>query len=551
MLLTISVVCTANNLGDLKTRRGILPFGQGLTQWLIVVPLLGASLLFAAVLWGNAGDPVLKGATYSKLLLKTWQRWLVPGILFLILAFWLGLTSITQSVSKKFGIAGLTTILSVGAVYAALCSILLLFVGWRATPGVRANWYACTFGPFLVIVAFTLTIVLVLGLLSRASNEDIREWWSRLGAWLGIYAGVWLLLALAGVFLPLWMAELVEFAGTTWNATGVLGWIATTVAGLLAGKSASTGNNGHKSAAQIAQEWIARLAPVVFIAGLVAGLTSAVHAILLYAFGAWPAAGQYANLYWLQFETISGWAVVGCMAGVALLAFLYSLRLDINIFSLSNFYRNRLVRCYLGATRDDRKAQAFTGFDDADDLALSALVYDHNSPTPYTGPLPIVNCALNLGGSSDLELHTRHSASFTLTPLHAGSSRSLVGYVPLLVDGSPHYCGVENAPTLGQAIAVSGAAASPNMGYHTSPLVAFLLTVFNVRLGWWFPHPSRQRTVKRGSPGFSIEPLVQELFGSAGEKAAFLNLSDGGHFDNLGLYELVRRRLPGDHCCRR
>ena len=35
---------------------------------------------------------------------------------------------------------------------------------------------------------------------------------------------------------------------------------------------------------------------------------------------------------------------------------------------------------------------------------------------------------------------------------------------------------------------------------------------------------------------------MQELFGSAREKAAFLNLSDGGHFDNLGLYELVRRR---------
>jgi hypothetical protein len=35
---------------------------------------------------------------------------------------------------------------------------------------------------------------------------------------------------------------------------------------------------------------------------------------------------------------------------------------------------------------------------------------------------------------------------------------------------------------------------------------------------------------------------VQELFGAAGENAGFLNLSDGGHFDNLGIYELVRRR---------
>jgi hypothetical protein len=304
---------------------------------------------------------------------------------FLLLALWLSLASIDKLTGVRFGSAGLTAIISVGAVYAALCGVLLLLVGWRAAPGARASWYAFTFGPFLVLAAFTLTIVLLLGLLSRASNEDIREWWSRLGAWLGIYAGVWLLLALAGVFLPLWMAELVTFAGTKWNATGVLGWIATTVGGLLAGKSPSTGNTDPKSTSQIAQEWVARLAPLVFIAGLVAGLASAVHAVLLYAFGTWPEAGQYVNLYWPQFDTIRARPVAACLVGVAVIAFLYSRRLDINIFSLNSFYRNRLVRCYLGATRDDRKAQAFTGFDDADDLVLSDLVYDRHSPTPYTG----------------------------------------------------------------------------------------------------------------------------------------------------------------------
>lgn len=125
------------------------------------------------------------------------------------------------------------------------------------------------------------------------------------------------------------------------------------------------------------------MAPLVFIAGLVAGLASAVHAILLYAFGTWPEVGHYATRYWQQFDTIPGWAVVLCLAGVALAAFLYALRLDINIFSLNSFYRNRLARCYLGATRDDRDVQAFTGFDEADDLALSAIVHDRTSPTPY------------------------------------------------------------------------------------------------------------------------------------------------------------------------
>ena len=113
-----------------------------------------------------------------------------------------------------------------------------------------------------------------------------------------------------------------------------------------------------------------------------------------------------------------------------------------------------------------------------------------------------MNCTLNLGGSSDLALHTRHGAAFTMTPLACGShyfSREQtgeaqeIGYVPTAEYGGPI--------TLGQAIAVSGAAASPNSGYHTSPVVAFLLTLFNVRLGWWFANPRARRPARprRGS----------------------------------------------------
>src|SRR6185436_658526 len=109
----------------------------------------------------------------------------------------------------------------------------------------------------------------------------------------------------------------------------------------------------------------------------------------------------------------------GCVGALLLMAW----RVDINEFSLNAFYRNRLVRCYLGATRFtfdgrcERKPQNFTGFDDDDDIALTDLL----TRQPPSGPLHIVNCALNLGGSSDLALHTRHSAAFTLTPLSCGS----------------------------------------------------------------------------------------------------------------------------------
>jgi len=45
--------------------------------------------------------------------------------------------------------------------------------------------------------------------------------------------------------------------------------------------------------------------------------------------------------------------------------------------------------------------------------------------------------------------------------------------------------------SLGSAITISGAAASPNMGYHSSPFVTFILTLLNVRLGAWLGNPGQ------------------------------------------------------------
>jgi hypothetical protein len=79
------------------------------------------------------------------------------------------------------------------------------------------------------------------------------------------------------------------------------------------------------------------------------------------------------------------------------------------------------------------------------------------------------------------------------------------------------------------------------MGYNTSPLASFLLTLFNVRLGWWFPNPGK-RWWNRQTLGFGGKLLFSELFGLAGEDSKVVNVSDGGHFENLAIYELIRRR---------
>jgi hypothetical protein len=104
------------------------------------------------------------------------------------------------------------------------------------------------------------------------------------------------------------------------------------------------------------------------------------------------------------------------------------------------------------------------------------------------------------------------------------------------------YAGQPLPVTLAMAMAISGAAASPNMGYHSAPAPMFLMTVFNVRLGWWIGNPRHPHGWRLSSPTHVLWHLIKEMFGLTNEAGTFIYLSDGGHFENLGIYELVRRR---------
>jgi hypothetical protein len=91
---------------------------------------------------------------------------------------------------------------------------------------------------------------------------------------------------------------------------------------------------------------------------------------------------------------------------------------------------------------------------------------------------------------------------------------------------------------------ISGAAASPNMGYHSSPLAAIVMTLFNARLGWWLANPGEpgRGFWARNGPVFSIRPFLDEALGRTNDSNRYVYLSDGGHFENLGIYEMVLRR---------
>jgi len=217
------------------------------------------------------------------------------------------------------------------------------------------------------------------------------------------------------------------------------------------------------------------------------------------------------------------------------LTLILPLFVTINRFSLNNFYKNRLVRCFLGASRSvaDRKPHVFTNFDVNDDIDLSKL----HRQKPYL----IINTALNLTDTDKLEIlswQQRKAQSFTLSSQFYGSSVNDLGYL----NSKYYHADPFDTVTLGTAVAISGAAASPNMGYHSSKMISFLLAFFNIRLGWWILNPKKTQSNPWRYKKHPLFLSFNELFSRTNDCRAYVYLSDGGHFENLGLYEMVLRK---------
>lgn len=137
---------------------------------------------------------------------------------------------------------------------------------------------------------------------------------------------------------------------------------------------------------------------------------------------------------------------------------------------MHHFYRNRLVRAYLGATRRrterEQTANPFTGFDMRDDEKFSALKNEYG----YYGPYPILNTALNASQVTDLDRQDRKAESFFFSPLYCGFDFSMTRASADLQSKSYDYSfrptdqfayPNDNGPGIGTALAISGAAVNP------------------------------------------------------------------------------------------
>ncbi|MEH2489453.1 hypothetical protein V1280_005392 [Bradyrhizobium sp. AZCC 2230] len=208
---------------------------------------------------------------------------------------------------------------------------------------------------------------------------------------------------------------------------------------------------------------------------------------------------------------------------------------NINRFSLYDFYRMRLTREFLGASNADRNPDAWSGFDPADDIPLADLWPPKNDHEKVL--YPVINVTLNMAATKRLEWQERKAVSFVFTPDYCGSGATRnLGFRKT----KDYASGIK----LGWAMSISGAAVSPNSGYSTLPGLALLMTLFNLRLGVWSGNPGEtgERTSRLRGPRFALQPLVIEALALTSDRSKYVYLSDGGHFDNLGLYEMLRRR---------
>jgi hypothetical protein len=195
---------------------------------------------------------------------------------------------------------------------------------------------------------------------------------------------------------------------------------------------------------------------------------------------------------------------------------------DINAISMHSYYRSRLAEAFMP------EIAAGSGEPRRHPLLFRLTDVKATSGSPFQ----IINTTLNTTSSGDARLRARNGENLVLTPLYCGSAST--GY-----RRTADY--LRGELTLSTALAVSGAAVDPDTYATKSRPVSFLMTLLNVRLGVWVRNPRQEPRPWRFPAWYQL--MLREMLGvGLSEKDSRIHLADGGHFENLGLYELLRRR---------
>jgi hypothetical protein len=424
----------------------------------------------------------------------------------------------------------------------ALVVSLALWALWRSTPRGRnitdVGLGARLFAVFLVSVLVVAFLELQPWVLDRMmSPGGLSGGHAAISSWLKVIAGFGTVIGFLGRFLADILKRTAEKPGFVAFATGIAIKLTMYVAGAAVPlllwaaylKLSLWGLEDGGLGTQRPPAWLTGVAlSMPFGSGGILSLYLAVGAVLL----------------------VIGWS------------------LNANANSLHRLYRDRLSKAFLfdpdqrvtarpwysfkrkaDADTDEKKADADVDAAKAktdaetepaspnsdlkplDNLLLSQLKTD-------LAPYHLINAALNIEASKYANRRGRNADFFIFSPQFTGSEAT--GYVDtkLMQEKMPGL-------TAGTAMAVSGAAASSNMGSATIKALVPTLAILNIRLGYWLPNAAKVAgTLKKALIWRFFDRLyfLKELLGLLSDDSGTIYLTDGGHLENLGIYELLRRR---------
>jgi len=309
-------------------------------------------------------------------------------------------------------------------------------------------------------------------------------------------------------------------------------------------------------------------------------------------------------VHWL-FNRQFAWGIVAFLAGTVL-SLIFGRAFDfLNYSTLQNTYRARISRVFLGASNPARISgdASEVGRDvqlvhPDDDVAFS----DYH-PEANGGPVHLIGLCVNetVDSVSPRGVRARKGLPMCVGPCGVSVGRKYhatwvppppVNKLPCLMrlrqllDGfdTPSknvktalravpvsgevfhvFQGKTDSPVCVESLRLSGwiatsaAAFGTGSGRATSLPISLLLGLVNLRLGYWWnsglnasDRPGRYlagfwRKLKTQPVAFfkMQSLLISDILGRIlGPAHRFWNISDGGHFDGTGIYELLRRRVP-------
>jgi hypothetical protein len=281
-------------------------------------------------------------------------------------------------------------------------------------------------------------------------------------------------------------------------------------------------------------------------------------ALLLAAFVFWTTSAAYTGFRWSLW-----WQVI--LAGCGMLV--WQACTDINRNSVHPFYKERLSSAFAVRRSDETTARELP-YSEPVSLSAFGSATDPRPAAEPRRPQLVVCAAVNTDEEGRLPAG-RGCAPFTFSPtlvgissgtMFRGESAALPGpHGPLMRPTADYEAAAgKRLVTLPAAIAVSGAAVSPVMGRMTRAPLRLLLGLANVRLGLWLPNPRQRRLPRAPTVGTNLladvaalvawqlrqpglRSLLREMLGHTGLRGRWVYVTDGGHYENLGLVEALRR----------